>query len=571
MIRSLRAVLLCTGMAISVPFWSAPVAAQEDAGAYLAGRSASNANDFETAAGFFARSLMADPTNPALLEGALASYVGTGDMSRAAYIADNMIDLGLGSQLAYMASMSQQAKQGDWDALLNAQEAGQSIGPLVDGMARAWAHIGRGQMTAGIEAFDEMIEAEDGSRSFALYFKSLALASVGDYEGADAILGMSPMQGMQRTRRSTLAHAQVLSQLERNADAVALIDAVFGERVDAKVADMRTRLSNGETVPFTYVNSPAEGFAETLYSVAQILDGETDDFNTLIYARLAIDLDPTHTDATLLTARLLEQMGRFELADATYRQIAPTDPAYSEAELGRAKALIHADRREAAVEVLQALIRRNPEQAMVHATLGDTLRQLDRMRDANDAYTQALDLFPADSNVRWFVLYSRAITHHDLDNWPAAEADFRASLALNPDEARVLNYLGYSLVERQEKMDEALDMIERAAASRPDSGAIVDSLGWVLYRMGRYDEAVGHMEHAASLMPSDAVVNDHLGDTYWAVGRYTEAQFQWNRALSFDPAEEDAARIRRKIDVGLDVVLAEEGSDPLQVANGNGG
>jgi len=159
--------------------------------------------------------------------------------------------------------------------------------------------------------------------------------------------------------------------------------------------------------------------------------------------------------------------------------------------------------------------------------------------------------------------------------WDKAETDFRAALDLNPDQPQVLNYLGYSLVEKQDKLDEALDMIKRAVAARPDSGYIVDSLGWVLYRLGRYDEAVGHMENAVELMPVDAVVNDHLGDVFWAVGRKREAEFQGKRALSFvDPddasAEADPERIRRKLEVGLDKVLAEEGAPPLAFANDDG-
>ena len=162
-----------------------------------------------------------------------------------------------------------------------------------------------------------------------------------------------------------------------------------------------------------------------------------------------------------------------------------------------------------------------------------------------------------------------------MGEWDRAEADFRTALELNPGQPQVLNYLGYSLVEKQIKLDEALEMIEQAVAASPDSGYIVDSLGWVLYRLGRYDEAVGHMERAVELMPVDPVVNDHLGDVYWAVGRAREAQFQWMRALSFvDPEEVDGEadpdRMRRKLEVGLDVVLAEEGADPLKVADDDG-
>ena len=175
------------------------------------------------------------------------------------------------------------------------------------------------------------------------------------------------------------------------------------------------------------------------------------------------------------------------------------------------------------------------------------------------------------SDGKWFTLYARGITNERLGDWPAAEADFRAALELNPDQPQVLNYLGYSLVEKRIKLDEALGMIERAVEARPDSGYIVDSLGWVLYRLGRFDEAVDPMERAAALMPVDPIVNDHLGDVYWKVGRKTEARFQWHRALSFideDSAPEaDPDRIRQKLDVGLDAVLEAEGNDPVQVAN----
>ena len=156
-----------------------------------------------------------------------------------------------------------------------------------------------------------------------------------------------------------------------------------------------------------------------------------------------------------------------------------------------------------------------------------------------------------------------------MDVWPKADRDFREALRLNPDQPLVLNYLGYSLVEKKIQLDEALIMIEKAVELRPESGFIVDSLGWVLFRMGRYDEAVPHLERAAQLEPIDPIINDHLGDGYWSVGRKREAHFQWRRALSFDPEEAEADRIRRKLEVGLDQVLQEEGAEPLTVAQTN--
>src|SRR5690606_22346998 len=115
----------------------------------------------------------------------------------------------------------------------------------------------------------------------------------------------------------------------------------------------------------------------------------------------------------------------------------------------------------------------------------------------------------------------------------------------------LLNYYGYSLVDRGEKLAEALEMIERAVALDPRNGAYIDSLGWAYYRLGRFEDAVITLERAATLESADPVVNDHLGDAYWRVGRLREARFQWLRALSFDPEEADAQAIRHKLDFGL--------------------
>jgi len=273
-----------------------------------------------------------------------------------------------------------------------------------------------------------------------------------------------------------------------------------------------------------------------------------------------------------LSAELLDNLGRYELSVSTYKQVPRDHPDYHAAEMGRAEALRRAAKPDAAIEVLEQLTREFPTQPTVYSALGDLLRQQEKYAEAVTAYDSALSFMEPKSASNWFLLYARGISLERLAQWDRAEADFRAALELNPDRPEVLNYLGYSLVEKQIKLDEALNMIERAVAARPGSGYIVDSLGWVLYRLGRYDEAVAHMEQAVALMPVDAVVNDHLGDVFWAVGRYLEAEFQWKRALSFvDPedtdSEADPDRIRRKLEIGLDEVLVEEGAEPLKLAN----
>jgi Flp pilus assembly protein TadD len=288
----------------------------------------------------------------------------------------------------------------------------------------------------------------------------------------------------------------------------------------------------------------------------------------LTHAQIALAIAPELTDARLVAAEALDRLGQHEIAAATYAEVPADDPSFVSAELGRAESLRRAGRIDAAIEVLTALSRTHDTVAVVHARLGDMLRRSGDMAGANAAYGRALALYAPDDPALWLLHYTRGITSHQLDDWPAAEADFRRALELRPGHPQVLNYLGYSLVERGEKLDEALTMIEEAVAGEPENGAIVDSLGWVYFKLGRMEEAVVQLERAAALEPVDPVVNDHLGDAYWAVGRLREAEFQWKRALSFAPEDAEAERIRRKLDVGLDAVLAEEGAPPPGLADG---
>ncbi len=562
-----RAALAAMFISVSLP---GPGRAESAYGAYLAGRQAVYSSDFAAAADYFGRALLRDPGNTGMMKNVIQAQSALGRIDRALPVARRLRELGERSQMAEMVIVADLIKRDDYAALLARDLKNHGIGPLVDGLITGWAELGAGSVAQALEQFDK-VAGQSGLRGFALYHKALALALVGDFEAAEAIFADKQNGRSLLTRRGILARAEILSQLGRNQDALDMLDSVFGSVFDPAMTEIADRLAAGETLPFTRVTSARDGMAEVFFSVGAALKGEAADDYTLVYARIANYLRPGHADAILLSAQLLDSMGQYDLAVATYKLLPADSPEHYAAELGRAEALRKEAKPDAAIEVLEQLARDFPTLPDVYSSLGDLLRQQQDYAGAIEAYDKAVKYGGSTSRTQWFLLYARGISHERLGQWPKAEADFRAALKLSPDQPQVLNYLGYSLVEKQENLDEALAMIERAAAARPESGYIVDSLGWVLYRLGRYDEAVGHMEKAVQLMAVDPVVNDHLGDVYWAVGRHREAEFQWRRALSFikpddSDGEADPVRIRRKLEVGLDKVLAEEGAAPLKVA-----
>ncbi|MCR8724917.1 tetratricopeptide repeat protein [Frigidibacter sp. ROC022] len=545
---------------------SGPGVAGVAAGAYLAAMHAASESDFAKAAEYFTRALVGDPDNTEMMEEAVAAYVGLGRFDLALPLAERLAATGTDSQIGAIVRLEQLAAAEDYQGVLDLLDNGSAhVAPLVDGLIRAWAELGAGRSTEALAEMDAVAE-KAATRAFGLYHKALALALVGDYEGAEAILAGTGSDRLTLTRRGVIARAEILSQLERNADAAKLLTDTFGTDLDPALAELKARLDAGEPLPMTVITDPRDGLAEVFFSVATALNGDTPDGFVLGFTRTAEALQPNHVDAILLSASLLERLHRYDLAIATYDRIPASSPYFHVAELGRADALRRDGQVEESIAVLQRLSETHDSIPAIFVTLGDALRKSERYAEAATAYDRAIALYGPPQESHWVVYFSRGIAEEREKNWDRAEADFRTALKLRPDQPQVLNYLGYSYVEMQRNMDEALDMIQRAVAARPDDGYITDSLGWVYYRLGRYDEAVVQMEKAAELVPVDPVINDHLGDVYWAVGRKREAEFQWSRALSFDPEEADAKRIRRKLEVGLDEVLKEEGAAPLALA-----
>jgi len=300
------------------------------------------------------------------------------------------------------------------------------------------------------------------------------------------------------------------------------------------------------------IASPVHGLADAFYGSATALAQENARSPAIFYLRFALYLRPDFAEAALVLGRLFEIEEQPANALAVYELIADDASVAGEARLREVWALEAMGREDEALERLRVLMTSAPDTVDNLSALANLLRQRGELDEAIANYTRAIDMAAGNEGVRhWVLYYARGIAFHQDDDWARAEADFIKALALNPGQPDVLNYLGYSWVERGENLEQAHAMLEEAVAQRPNDGYIVDSLGWSYFRRGDIGQAIVHLERAVLLRPENPTINEHLGDAYWVDGRRTEARFQWSHALSLSVDSDQAQVLRRKIAEGL--------------------
>ncbi len=164
---------------------------------------------------------------------------------------------------------------------------------------------------------------------------------------------------------------------------------------------------------------------------------------------------------------------------------------------------------------------------------GDLLRESKRLAEAKEFYSRVLDTMPNETSVR----YARALVAEKLGEIDLLESDLQTILKQEPSNAQVLNALGYTLADRTDRYDEALKYIQRAIEIEPDDAAVVDSLGWVYYRLGNFEQSIKHLRRANELS-KDPEIAAHLGEVLWASGEKEAAMEIWEKSLKDNPDDE---------------------------------
>ena len=529
-------------------------------GNYLSALVAGADRDTLAASAYFKEVLRSDPRNPELIERTFVAALSNGDIDDALVFGRRLVKSDPKNGLAHMVLGIGQMRDGHWVAARREFASG-SAGrehDITATLLTAWTFAGQGDETRALATIDAL--KDTGFAVFRDYHAALIADMANDLPEA--------------TKRFKTAYAEDHTIL-RLVDAYARFEARHGAKdeaqralgafgsvlphhpqIDALSADIT---ANKPVLPL--IRTAQEGAAEVLYGLGAAGGRQGDELAAMIYLRLSLYLAPNNSLANITLADLFGRLKQNEQAIAVYNKVPEGSALRDNADVQTGLTLDVMGKPDDAVRFLKDIVAKHPKDIDALTTLGNVQREQKQYGAAAATYSQALDALPADDKAAWTLFYFRGISYERDKDWAKAEVDFKAALRLNPDQPVVLNYLGYSWVDRGLHLDEALGMLRKAVALRPEDGFIVDSLGWADYRLSDYQGAVKELERAINLKPGDPTINDHLGDAYWRTGHKLEAQFQWNHARDLKPEPEDLPPILDKIAHGLPDVKPTTSAD----------
>jgi tetratricopeptide (TPR) repeat protein len=539
------------------------------AGSYLAARHASAERDEAAAATYYLDVLKLDPHNPDLLSRAFLSELTDGDIDGASKLADRLLAIDHTDRISRLVIGIRELKQKHYPQARDSFS--QSVrGPVTDLTATllsAWALDGTGDSHAAIDTLDKL-SGPDWYGIFKDLHAGLILDLTKDKKAAGKRLA-SAYKADPTALRTVEAYGRYLSRTASKDEALQVYQDFAKELPNHPVINEEVKqISDGEKLP-PLVDSPQAGAAEALYGLGASIGRRGGEDLALIYLQLALYLQPTHPMALLSLGDLYEDLKKPELAIKAYERVPASSPLSRNAQIQMAVDLDTLNRTDEAKKLLEHVIADRPKDTEAIIELGNIERGRKEFADCAKTYGKAIDAVPNPSKSNWVVFYFRGICYERSQQWPLAEADMKKALELYPDQPLVLNYLGYSWVDKGVHLEQGMDMIRKAVEQRPDDGYIVDSLGWAYFRTGNYDEAAKNLERAVELKPEDPTINDHLGDAYWRVGRTLEAHFQWSQAVDLKPDPEDLPKIEAKLKNGLapDTSTAADNSKPIAPAD----
>lgn len=363
------------------------------------------------------------------------------------------------------------------------------------------------------------------------------LAQNGSFE--EALTELAALKdNTELTAHMVMLEAQILQSMEQPARALRVMRAGaarFETDKTLRLSYARMLIQNedyaGAQAQFRALLEQDPQDWETLFSVA-LLDTQLENYDRAIaaYTRL-IGVDQRADESQYNLALIYQEQGETEKAIEHFRQVRIGTNNFLAAQQQATRLSIELGRLDDAHAWLSQLSRGQPRLEIIFTTIESSLLiQQDYVSEAEQLLNTALNKYPNETDL----LFARVLYYDSQGDRAGSERDLRQIIRMLPEDSRALNHLGYMLADQTTRYEEALELIERAIAVSPDDPAIIDSLGWVLYKLGRYEEALVQMRRAYAAFRNDEVAS-HLGEVLWALERYDEARAVWQDGLADAP------------------------------------
>ncbi len=485
--------------------------------------------DDEAIQDYLDQALRSSPNNPAFLNQAMLSAIHQQDLKKAVSYLPQIRELDVENQTADLIEIANAILIGDFSS---AAKFGEEFEFFNDKVMQAWAIASNEEVDNAIKFLDEASKEIPELTAIYKYQKAMIYAHFDkDYAKADEII-MSEEAPLYLSDQSLFAH-MAMKILKGDNDVEVTLDQRYGipENRPAPLVKILESAREGLIDPAVSFASPQNIAAEYFsFVLAQSRNAgipyQTERLFVTLIPIIASENDVYRKDMLAYFYSEAEYDDVIKFSKEFHRDSAYLD----DRDTYLFSALMQLDRIEEAREVLE---KRQGKSIETRHSIADGFRFLEEYDLALGKYEDILSIDNLPTLRRASLVYSAAICAERIGDWTKADGYFREAISLQPDRADILNYLGYSLVDRGENVEEGLELIEKAIDIDPSQAYIQDSLGWAYFHAGRYEEAVYPLELAVSQMGSDPIVNGHLGDAYWKLGRKREARYQWERALKF--------------------------------------
>lgn len=567
-------------------------------GDYLQGRFAASQQQYDKASNAFSRAAVMDD-DISLIASAFRYSLAAGEFPAALGYAEQLLvmpkDMGTEHHNQQMASFVDQDlprltlaaehfRKKDYPTAKASLEAplSTSLGKAIAQLLIGWAINAEGGADTAMDALKESPEASYsgfGPFHLALMYDLEGDADTAEVAYAEALRGQGAdmtvlaFAGFVEREQTPEEALQLYSTLSEDRGYLRRIGrmglARLGQPLDGETKEF---LETADRTPLQPVASPQDGaamvflnFAWSAYEQAisrrdAAIEAGFGEIKLnlevpLTLAQLAVAVDNDLDAAHYIIGAISSYYDKYQVSAEANARVKPESWLFNYAAIDRAEAYVALGKPDVAINLIEDYLVQDALAPDVYTELAQLLAEKGQIGEALSAAGEAIriaDLLTSDQNRNdnlWRYYFIRGAISTEADRWDLAEPDLRQALGLAPDEPVLLNYLGYSYIERGENIDEAFDMIERALEARPTSGAITDSLGWAHYQRGEYQKAVELLERAVQLEPGDDVITDHLGDAYWQVGRKVEARFEWRRVLQIEGLDDELREsVQRKLD-----------------------